>query len=72
MADPVGERFHALVSGCDYPMFIVTAAAGADRDGCLVGFACQASIDPARLLVAELTEGAFEGVSGQIRAEWEA
>ncbi len=29
-------------------------------------------VDPARLLVAELTEGAFDGVSGQIRAEWEA
>jgi predicted N-acetyltransferase YhbS len=29
-------------------------------------------VDPARLLVAELIEGAFEGVSGQIRAEWEA
>jgi predicted N-acetyltransferase YhbS len=29
-------------------------------------------VDPARLLVAELTAGAFDGVSGQIRAEWEA
>ncbi len=29
-------------------------------------------VDPARLLVAELFQGAFEGVSGQIRAEWEA
>jgi predicted N-acetyltransferase YhbS len=29
-------------------------------------------VDPARLLVAELADGAFEGVSGQIRAEWEA
>jgi predicted N-acetyltransferase YhbS len=29
-------------------------------------------VDPARLLVAELTEGAFEGVSGAIRPEWEA
>jgi predicted N-acetyltransferase YhbS len=28
-------------------------------------------VDPARLLVAELVAGAFEGVSGQIRAEWE-
>jgi predicted N-acetyltransferase YhbS len=28
-------------------------------------------VDPARLLVAELTAGAFEGVSGPIRAEWE-
>ena len=29
-------------------------------------------VDPARLLVAELTESAFDNVSGQIRAEWEA
>jgi len=28
-------------------------------------------VDPARLLVAELAAGAFEGVSGPIRAEWE-
>jgi predicted N-acetyltransferase YhbS len=28
-------------------------------------------VDPARLLVVELADGAFEGVSGQIRAEWE-
>ena len=28
-------------------------------------------IDPARLLVAELVEGAIAGVSGPIRPEWE-
>jgi predicted N-acetyltransferase YhbS len=28
-------------------------------------------VDPARLLVCELIEGAFEGVSGPIRPEWE-
>jgi predicted N-acetyltransferase YhbS len=28
-------------------------------------------VDPARLLVAELVDGAFAGVSGQIRPEWE-
>ncbi len=28
-------------------------------------------VDPARLLVAELTDGAFTGVSGPIRPEWE-
>jgi predicted N-acetyltransferase YhbS len=28
-------------------------------------------VDPARLLVAELADGAFESVSGPIRAEWE-
>jgi predicted N-acetyltransferase YhbS len=29
-------------------------------------------VNPARLLVAELAEGAFAGVSGAIRPEWEA
>ncbi len=28
-------------------------------------------VDPARLLVAELVKGAFEGVSGTIRPDWE-
>jgi predicted N-acetyltransferase YhbS len=28
-------------------------------------------VDPARLLVAELADGAFDGVSGPIQAEWE-
>jgi flavin reductase (DIM6/NTAB) family NADH-FMN oxidoreductase RutF len=34
----------------DYPMFIVTAAAGGERAGCLVGFATQCSIDPVRFM----------------------
>jgi predicted N-acetyltransferase YhbS len=29
-------------------------------------------VDPARILVAELTAGAFDNVSGPIRGEWEA
>ena len=29
-------------------------------------------VDPRRLLVAELAEGAFEGVSGPIRPDWDA
>lgn len=29
-------------------------------------------VDPARLLVAEIVEGAFEGVSGEIRPDWDA
>jgi len=28
-------------------------------------------VDPARLLVAELAEGAFEGVSGPIQPDWD-
>jgi flavin reductase (DIM6/NTAB) family NADH-FMN oxidoreductase RutF len=45
------RTFHRLVGGLDYPMFIVTAASGADRAGCLVGFATQTSIEPPRFLV---------------------
>jgi flavin reductase (DIM6/NTAB) family NADH-FMN oxidoreductase RutF len=32
-------------------MLVVTAAAGGERAGCLVGFATQCSIEPARLMV---------------------
>jgi flavin reductase (DIM6/NTAB) family NADH-FMN oxidoreductase RutF len=40
-----------LVADLDYPMYVVTASAGEDRAGCLVGFVTQAGIDPPRLLV---------------------
>ncbi|GAA1243237.1 flavin reductase family protein [Kitasatospora nipponensis] len=42
------ESFAALV---DYPVYVVTAAAGPDRAGCLVGFAGQCSIEPPRFVV---------------------
>lgn len=53
MGTDASEAFDALVADLDYPMYVVTAAAdgGAERDGCLVGFATQASIGPPRLLV---------------------
>ncbi|MFJ8493200.1 flavin reductase family protein [Streptomyces sp. NPDC094038] len=35
----------------DYPMYVVTAEAGGERAGCLVGFASQCSIRPARFMV---------------------
>lgn len=43
--------FNDFVAGLDYPVFVVTAAAGEERDGCLVGFSTQTSIDPPRLLI---------------------
>ena len=43
--------FNSLVEDLDYAMFIVTACAGGERAGCLIGFATQASIDPSRFLV---------------------
>jgi flavin reductase (DIM6/NTAB) family NADH-FMN oxidoreductase RutF len=46
------EAFDAIVGRLDYPMFVVTTATAAgERAGCLVGFATQCSIDPARFLV---------------------
>jgi flavin reductase (DIM6/NTAB) family NADH-FMN oxidoreductase RutF len=45
------DAFHRLVEDLDYPMFVVTAAAGDERSGCLVGFLTQASIEPPRLIV---------------------
>jgi flavin reductase (DIM6/NTAB) family NADH-FMN oxidoreductase RutF len=38
------------MSDLDHPMFVVTVAAGGERDGCLVGFATQCSIHPPRFL----------------------
>ena len=45
------RTFNTLVGDLDYPMFIVTARAGAENVGCLVGFTTQTSIDPPRFLV---------------------
>jgi flavin reductase (DIM6/NTAB) family NADH-FMN oxidoreductase RutF len=46
-----GEAFDALVGELDYPMMIVTVAAGDELGGCLVGFTTQTSIDPPRFAV---------------------
>jgi flavin reductase (DIM6/NTAB) family NADH-FMN oxidoreductase RutF len=45
------ETFNSLVGDLEYPMFIVTARAGREPLGCLVGFATQTSIDPPRFAV---------------------
>lgn len=45
------SAFDQVVALLDYPMFVVTTRVGEDRAGCLVGFASQMSIDPARFLV---------------------
>lgn len=44
------RAFIELASQLEYSMFIVTAALGETRAGCLVGFATQTSIDPPRFL----------------------
>jgi flavin reductase (DIM6/NTAB) family NADH-FMN oxidoreductase RutF len=45
------EPFDALVASADAAMVVVTAAAGAQRAGCLVGFHSQTSIEPRRYSV---------------------
>ncbi|MFJ3788446.1 flavin reductase family protein [Kitasatospora sp. NPDC090091] len=48
-ANPGG--FQAFVDALDYPVHIVTTAVDGERAGCLVGFAGQCSIHPARFVV---------------------
>ncbi|MFL6239696.1 MAG: flavin reductase family protein [Actinomycetes bacterium] len=45
------QDWDRVVELLDYPMFVVTTTDGQERAGCLVGFATQASINPARFLV---------------------
>jgi flavin reductase (DIM6/NTAB) family NADH-FMN oxidoreductase RutF len=43
--------FDRIVEHLEYPMFVVSAADGADADACLVGFTSQCSIEPPRFAV---------------------
>jgi flavin reductase (DIM6/NTAB) family NADH-FMN oxidoreductase RutF len=49
MAD-ARATFLELGGSLDPPLFIVTAAQGDRREGCVIGFATQCSFDPARFL----------------------
>ena len=40
-----------MVARLDYPMWVVTAAAGGERSGCLAGFVTQCSVEPAWFFV---------------------
>ncbi|HET9501827.1 MAG TPA: flavin reductase family protein [Marmoricola sp.] len=46
-------------------MFVVTTTDGAERSGCLVGFATQASIDPPRMLVCLSRQNHTFGVAAR-------
>lgn len=48
--DAVGTTFLKLAGSLDYPLFIVTAADGQRREGCVIGFATQSSFHPPRFL----------------------
>lgn len=43
-------NFARLAALLNYPVYVVTTAAGEERSGCLVGFATQCSIHPPRFL----------------------
>ncbi|MFB8003355.1 flavin reductase family protein [Nocardia sp. NPDC056000] len=47
----IARNFDAVLAQADGPMWVVTAVAGDQRAGCLVGFASQVSIEPRRFLV---------------------
>lgn len=46
-----GSAFDEVVADTDYAMYVITAADGEERAGCLVGFTTQCSIRPPRFLV---------------------
>jgi flavin reductase (DIM6/NTAB) family NADH-FMN oxidoreductase RutF len=60
--------FAAITRGLDYPMLIVTADAGGEPAGCLVGFSTQCSIDPPRYLVCLSDKNRTERVASQTKA----
>jgi flavin reductase (DIM6/NTAB) family NADH-FMN oxidoreductase RutF len=64
----VSDTFDQLVGELDYPMFIVTAASGEERDGCLVGFTTQASIDPPRFLICISKKNRTYSVASEVVA----
>jgi flavin reductase (DIM6/NTAB) family NADH-FMN oxidoreductase RutF len=61
------DAFNELAGDLDYPMFIVTAARAGERAGCLVGFATQVSIDPARFLVCISKKNRTLGLAREAR-----
>jgi flavin reductase (DIM6/NTAB) family NADH-FMN oxidoreductase RutF len=56
VGEPGIDAFEKLVALLNYPMFVVTTQANGTTAGCLVGFACQASIRPPRFLVGLSTQ----------------
>lgn len=49
--DTGDDVFEQLMASVDPPMYVLTAHDGERRSGCLVGFAAQVSIRPARFMV---------------------
>jgi len=51
MTTTAEQVFQTIVGDVEYPVFVVTASAGGEPAGCLVGFTTQCSIEPLRFLV---------------------
>ena len=64
----IDEIVGSIIESLNYPMLVVTATAGAERAGCLVGFSSKCSIDPARFIVWLSKLNYTLGVAQ--RAEW--
>ncbi|HEY2601673.1 MAG TPA: flavin reductase family protein [Thermoleophilaceae bacterium] len=62
------SEFAKLVAQLDYPMYVVTAASGGQRSGCLVGFGTQTSIHPARFLACISVKNHTFGVAREAPA----
>ncbi len=48
--DDLSRIFARFMGSLNYPVLIATTVAAGERDGCVVGFATQTSIQPARFL----------------------
>jgi flavin reductase (DIM6/NTAB) family NADH-FMN oxidoreductase RutF len=58
------SAFDDLMGLLDRPMYVLTAADGDRRAGCLVGFAAQVCIDPPRFLVCVSDKNHTHAVAG--------
>jgi len=64
----VDKIFGGLLSSLNYPVFIVTAADGERREGCVIGFATQTSIHPGRFLACLSRENRTLRLAQQVDA----
>jgi flavin reductase (DIM6/NTAB) family NADH-FMN oxidoreductase RutF len=48
---PSGQLAEGITRAVNYPLYVVTAAAGDQRSGCLAGFITQSSIVPVRFII---------------------
>jgi flavin reductase (DIM6/NTAB) family NADH-FMN oxidoreductase RutF len=64
----VAETFLRLAGSLDPPILIVTASDGDRREGCVVGFASQCSLDPPRFLACISRANRTLGLAEQVDA----